>query len=142
MTEGLKIFLQNRLKRLEADCCEILKKYGVKNIFEMDDKIKNGNLSEDCLEDFQSLDGLEHDRNQIQKDFSNMQEVGYQHKAETYWLKAAQIVSQNNELDIGDVYQSLHCLDLSPMERLTRGLMHDPKEAINRPRVGAYQSPD
>ncbi len=43
-------------------------------------------------------------------------------KSETLWREAHGIAAANPGLDPGDVYQALRCLDLSPAERLHRGL--------------------
>ena len=39
-----------------------------------------------------------------------MTEAEFKIKAETYWLKAAKIVSENPDLDIGDVFHAFWCL--------------------------------
>ena len=43
-------------------------------------------------------------------------------ESEARWREAHSIVAANPELDPGDVYHALRCLDLSPDERLHRGL--------------------
>jgi hypothetical protein len=42
--------------------------------------------------------------------------------SERLWQSASAIVSEYPELDPGDVYHALRCLELSPTERLQRGL--------------------
>ena len=42
--------------------------------------------------------------------------------SEALWREAHAIVAANPGLDAGDVYHALRCLDLSPAERLHRGL--------------------
>lgn len=63
--KSLKVYLKNRLKEVEVGLFAISKKYGVKNIFEMDKKIKEGKLTESCLEDYQEMDGLEDERDHL-----------------------------------------------------------------------------
>jgi hypothetical protein len=42
--------------------------------------------------------------------------------SEARWREAHRIASANPDLDPGDVYHALNCLDLDPSERLRRGL--------------------
>ena len=42
--------------------------------------------------------------------------------SEALWREAHAIAAANPGLDPGDVYHALRCLDLSPAERLHRGL--------------------
>ena len=63
--KSLRAYLHNRLKELEIRIFHLSKKYGVKDIFEMDQKIKEGKLSEGCLEHYQELDSLEDERDHI-----------------------------------------------------------------------------
>jgi len=42
--------------------------------------------------------------------------------SESLWREAHAIAAANPGLDPGDVYHALRCLDLSPTERLHRGL--------------------
>lgn len=42
--------------------------------------------------------------------------------SEALWREAHGIAAANPDLDPGDVYHALRCLDLSPAERLHRGL--------------------
>jgi hypothetical protein len=42
--------------------------------------------------------------------------------SESLWRIAHAIVTERRELDAGDVYHALRCLELSPTERLARGL--------------------
>jgi uncharacterized protein (DUF433 family) len=42
--------------------------------------------------------------------------------SEALWREAHSIVDVNPGVDVGDVYHSLRCLELSPSERLARGL--------------------
>jgi hypothetical protein len=43
-------------------------------------------------------------------------------RSEARWRQAHAIVAQDDTLDAGDVYQALLALELSPAERLHRGL--------------------
>lgn len=43
-------------------------------------------------------------------------------ESERLWHVAHAIVADNPALDAGDVYHALRCLELSPAERLRRGL--------------------
>ena len=42
--------------------------------------------------------------------------------SETLWRRAHEVVAAHPTLDAGDVYHALRCLELSPEERLRRGL--------------------
>lgn len=63
--KSLKVYLRNRLKEVEVQLFTISKKYGVKDIFDMDKKIKEGKLTESCLEDYQEMDGLEDEKDHL-----------------------------------------------------------------------------
>lgn len=63
---SIKAFLERELRYIEAEIFEIWTKHGVKSIFELDDKLKNGEVrEEDVLDDFQELDYLESRRDEI-----------------------------------------------------------------------------
>jgi hypothetical protein len=63
---SIKAFLERELRRIEAEIFEIRTKHGVRSIFELDDKLKKGEVrEEDILDDFQSLDYLESRRDEI-----------------------------------------------------------------------------
>ncbi len=63
---SLKAFLDRELKCIEVEIFEIGVKYGVKSIFELDNKLKRGEVKEeDILEDFQELDYLEARRDEL-----------------------------------------------------------------------------
>jgi hypothetical protein len=47
---------------------------------------------------------------------------GWLVRSEERWREAYAIAAANPSLDAGDVYHALTCLDLSPAERLHRGL--------------------
>jgi len=68
MKESLKTYLEKRLSKVEADIFLLAKKYGVKDVFELDSKVKEGFLSEkDAYEDYFILDNLETERDKIKK---------------------------------------------------------------------------
>ncbi len=63
---SLKAFLDRELRRIEAEIFEIGAKHSVKSIFELDDKLKRGEVrEEDIVEDFQELDYLEARRDEF-----------------------------------------------------------------------------
>jgi len=64
--ESIKAFLERELRCIEADIFEIWTKHGIRSIFELDDKLKKGEVrEEDVLDDFQELDYLESRRDEI-----------------------------------------------------------------------------
>ena len=68
LKESLKTYLEKRLLRIEADIFLLAKKYGVKDVFELDSKVKEGFLSEkEAYEDYFNLDNLETERDKIKK---------------------------------------------------------------------------
>lgn len=68
LKESLKTYLHQRLSKVESDIFIIAKKYGVKDVFALDSKVKNGIISEkDAYDDYFALDNLEADREKIKK---------------------------------------------------------------------------
>ncbi len=68
ITEGVKTYLRQKLSKVESDIFVIAKKYGVKDVFEMDYKVQKGLISEnDSYEDYFALDNLEADRDKLKK---------------------------------------------------------------------------
>ena len=60
--------LKQIIELIESDIFILAKKYVVKDIFEMDSKVKNGFISEnDSYEDYFALDNLEADRDKLKK---------------------------------------------------------------------------
>ncbi len=56
---SLKAFLDKELRCVEAEIYEIGARHGIKSIFELDDKLKKGEVrEEDILDDFQELEYL------------------------------------------------------------------------------------
>jgi hypothetical protein len=68
LKESLKTYLEKRLFKIEADIFLIAKKYGVKDVFDFDSRVKGGFFSEkDAYEDYFILDNLEAEREKIKK---------------------------------------------------------------------------
>ena len=66
LKESLKTYLEKRLARVESDIFIIAKKYGVKDIFELDTKIKDGFLTEkEAYGDYFIFDNLGAERQKI-----------------------------------------------------------------------------
>jgi len=66
--ESLKAYLEKRLSRIEADIFLLMKKYGIKDVFEMDAKIKEGLISEkDAYDDYFVLDNLEAEQDKLKR---------------------------------------------------------------------------
>ncbi|OFW17921.1 MAG: hypothetical protein A3H97_22690 [Acidobacteria bacterium RIFCSPLOWO2_02_FULL_65_29] len=55
------------------------------------------------------------------ENFTEEQRAWLRH-SEALWREAHRIAAANPDVDPGDVYHALRCLDLSPSERLRRGL--------------------
>ena len=73
LKESLKTYLEKRLLRIEADIFLLAKKYGVKDVFELDSKVKEGFLSEkEAYEDYFNLDNLETERDKIKKSLEKL----------------------------------------------------------------------
>ena len=70
---SLKTFLEKRLYKIESDLFLLVKKYGVKDVFELDTKVKSGMISEqDGYEDYFAFDNLESEREKIRKLLENL----------------------------------------------------------------------
>jgi len=68
LKESLKTYLEKRLSKVEADIFLLVKKYGVKDVFELDSKVKEGIVSErEAYDDYFVLDNLEAEREKIKK---------------------------------------------------------------------------
>jgi hypothetical protein len=58
--ESLRVFVEQKLAAVEAEIFFIAKKYGVKDVFELDPRIEEGLLSEsEAYDDYFHLDHLE-----------------------------------------------------------------------------------
>lgn len=68
LKESLKTYLEKKLSKVEADIFLLTKKYGIKDVFEFDSKVKEGFLKEkDAYDDYFILDNLEAERKLIKK---------------------------------------------------------------------------
>ena len=68
MKKGICSFLNEKLLALESELFLLSKKYGVKNIFEFDKRIREGKFHEDeSFEDYFKFDNLEAERDRIKK---------------------------------------------------------------------------
>lgn len=68
LKESIKIYLEKRFLKVEADIFLLAKKYGVKDVFELDSKIKEGFFSEkETYNDYFDFDNLEAEREKIRK---------------------------------------------------------------------------
>jgi len=65
---GLRAYFEKRLSAIESELFLLAKKYGVKNIFEFDEMIKQGKFHEDdSFEEYFKFDNLEAEREKIMK---------------------------------------------------------------------------
>jgi len=68
LKESIKTYLEKRLAKVEADIFLLAKKYGVKDVFELDSKIKEGFFSEkETYNDYFDFDNLEAEREKVKK---------------------------------------------------------------------------
>ncbi|MEW6003541.1 MAG: hypothetical protein AB1638_12970 [Nitrospirota bacterium] len=68
LKESLRTYLEKRLSKVEADIFLLAKKYGVKDVFELDSKVKEGIVNEEeAYDDYFVLDNLEAEREKIKK---------------------------------------------------------------------------
>jgi len=66
--EGIKIFLERKLKELRTEIFKITSKYGVRSVEEFEEKYKKGEINEkDTWQDLQKLDHLEFKKDEIEK---------------------------------------------------------------------------
>ncbi|MFH1491498.1 MAG: hypothetical protein ABII06_21525 [Pseudomonadota bacterium] len=66
LKQGMRSFLEQQLRKTNADIFEICGRHGVKNVNEMEQRYKDGSLKEsDSWPDFQKLDHLEYKRDQL-----------------------------------------------------------------------------
>ena len=57
--ESLKNFLEKNLHSIEAEIYELARKHGIRSVFELDEKLKKGQIKEEHMrDDFQKLDFL------------------------------------------------------------------------------------
>ncbi len=66
LKQGLRCFLEQQIRKTNADMFEICGRYGVKNVTEMELRYKDGSLKEsESWTDLQKLDHLEFKRDQL-----------------------------------------------------------------------------
>jgi len=66
--EGLKIFLERKLRDIKTEIFKITGKYNIKSIQEFEELYKKGKVEEkDSWEDYKKLDHLEFKKDQIEK---------------------------------------------------------------------------
>ena len=66
--ESLKTFLEKELRNIEAEIYKIGAKHGIRSIFELDEKLKRGTITEEEMrDDFMELDYLESKRDDLLK---------------------------------------------------------------------------
>ncbi len=66
--EGLKIFLERKLREIKTEIFRITGRYNILSIKEFDELYKRGELEEkDSWNDYQKLDHLEFKRDEIEK---------------------------------------------------------------------------
>ena len=72
--ESLKTFLEKELISIEAKIYKIGAKHGIKSIFELDEKLKSGAITEeDMMDNFMELDYLESRRDDLLKAMGEVQ---------------------------------------------------------------------
>jgi len=68
LKESLRTYLEKRLAKVEADIYILTKKFGVKDVFEFDSRVKEGFITEEeGYEDYFIFDNLEAEREKIKK---------------------------------------------------------------------------
>jgi len=73
LKESLKTYLEKRLSKVEADIFLLTKKYGVKDVFEFDSKLKEGFISEEiAYDDYFTFDNLEEEREKLKAIFEKL----------------------------------------------------------------------
>ena len=66
--EGVKTYLEKLLAKVETEIFILAKKHGMKDVFELDSRVKEGFISEqDAYDDYFAFDNLEADRDKIKK---------------------------------------------------------------------------
>lgn len=68
LKESLEFYIEQKISAIEADIFLIAKKYGVKDVFELDKRIEEGLISEsEAYDDYFHLDHLEAERQKLKK---------------------------------------------------------------------------
>jgi hypothetical protein len=66
LRESLEFYIEQKISTIEADIFLIAKKYGVKDVFELDKRIEEGLFSEsEAYDDYFHLDHLEAERQKL-----------------------------------------------------------------------------
>ncbi|ODS34352.1 MAG: hypothetical protein SCARUB_00483 [Candidatus Scalindua rubra] len=66
--EGLKSFLEKKLREIKTDIFKITSKYGVRSVEEFEEKYRKGKVEEkDTWQDLQRLDHLEFKKDELEK---------------------------------------------------------------------------
>ncbi|MEA3415811.1 MAG: hypothetical protein U9R02_06595, partial [Thermodesulfobacteriota bacterium] len=66
--ESVRAYLMQKLSKVESEIFLLAKKYGVKDVFELDSRVKAGFVSEgDAYDDYFAFDSLEADRDKLKK---------------------------------------------------------------------------
>ena len=66
--QSVRTYLKQMLAKVESEIFILAKKYGVKNVFELDSKVKEGLIREkDAYDDYFAFDNLEADREKIKR---------------------------------------------------------------------------
>ena len=66
--KSIRTYLEKRLSKIETEIFVLAKKYGVKDVFELDSRVKEGLISEkDAYDDYFAFDNFEADREKIKK---------------------------------------------------------------------------
>ena len=66
--ESVRAYLMQKLSMVESEIFLLAKKYGVKDVFELDSKVKDGIVTEDdAYDDYFAFDNLEADREKLKK---------------------------------------------------------------------------
>ncbi len=72
--ESLKTFFERELRNIEAEIYKIGAKHGIRSIFELDEKLKRGAITEEeMMDDFMELDYLESKRDGLLKVMERIQ---------------------------------------------------------------------
>ncbi|MBU1615973.1 hypothetical protein KJ693_11790 [bacterium] len=68
MKESLKVYLNRKINTIDSELFILAKRYGVQNVFELDEVIKEGRFhEEDSFEDYFKFDNLEAERDRIKE---------------------------------------------------------------------------
>lgn len=68
LREGLKLFLERKLREIKSEIFKIRTKYGVSSVEEFEELYRKGEVEEkDTWQDFQKLDHLEFKKDELEK---------------------------------------------------------------------------